>query len=492
MQAESMLYASIAELGSAMQSGKLSSRALTDTCLARVESLEARFNAVIVINPDARDIADAMDRERACGHTRGALHGIPFMVKDNLDTGDKMPTTAGSIALAGTFASNDSAVVEKLRAAGAVLLGKTNLSEWANFRSTRSSSGWSSVGGQSRNAHDALRTPGGSSAGSGVAVALGYCPFTIGTETDGSVVGPSSFNGIVGIKPSIGLVSRRGIIPIAESQDTAGPMTRSVADAALVLAAIVGADNADPVTEAAGLHWPNEAVELDANALKGARIGVARNYAGFHDRVDGLLETALSDLRNAGAEIIDPVDIPPMNDIRPHVSVVMETEFKAGLATYLATRQSNVAIRNVSDLIAFNRDNAAVAMPHFQQERLEASAARGDLNDPDYLESRRASLQYARAEGIDAALQTHHLDAIIAPTHTAAWLIDWIGGDNRRGGCSGPPAAAGYPHITVPMGFVEHLPVGLSFFAGAFQDRDVIRLAYAYEQYTHHFRAPEL
>jgi amidase len=475
----------IAGLRAALDGGATTSAELVAQHLARIRELDDVHRAVLTLNPEAPEIAAGLDAELAAGRCRGPLHGVPVLVKDNLDTGDGMPTTAGSLALAGTHASSDSTVVARLRAAGAVLLGKTNLSEWANFRSTRSSSGWSSLGGQTRNAHDPDRTPGGSSSGSGVAVALRYCAGAIGTETDGSIVSPASMNGVVGIKPSLGLVSRAGIIPIAASQDTAGPMTRSVRDALLLLAAIAGADPRDPTT-AAGVAVADAlsglARDLDGAGLRGVRLGVARSYAGYHDGVDALLEDALSALRGAGAEIVDEVPLTPGDTLREPEQVVMEYEFKHGLEAYLRTRDDTLAVRDLAGVVRFNEDNAQTVMPHFGQERHLAALSRGALTDPDYLTARERSLALAARDGIDAALSLHRLDALVAPTTSPAWLIDWICGDNRKGSAAAPAAVAGYPHVSVPMGCVRHLPVGLSIFAGAMQDATVIRIAHAFER----------
>ena len=482
--------ASIFELSIQLDQQRVSARELVDRYLERIAELDSRHRAVLAVNAKAREIAEALDEEQARGGRRGPLHGIPILVKDNLDTADRMPTTAGSLALAGTYARSDSTVVARLRTAGAIILGKTNMSEWANFRSTRSSSGWSSHGGQVRNAYDLNRTPGGSSSGSGVAVALGMCAGAIGTETDGSVVSPSAMNGLVGIKPSIGLVSRAGIIPIAASQDTAGPMTRTVRDGALLLAAIAGRDPRDPSTDKAHTLATGLAANLDQDSLNGARLGVARGYAGFNDRVDAVLDGAIADLKTAGTEVVDPIDLTRPETIRPFEQVVMETEFKAGINAYLAERSGSTKPRDLDDIIGFNRALAEKVMPHFGQERLEAAQARSGLDDPDYLAARDTSVRLAATEGIDAAMAQHELDAIIAPTTSPAWMIDWINGDHRSGGCSCPAAVAGYPHVTVPMGFVEHLPVGLSFFAGANSDRKVIELAFAYEQCSLRRRPP--
>jgi amidase len=482
--------ASMDDIARALERRAISSRELVEVHVARISEHDAGLGAVIELNPDAVAIADQRDAERAAGGLRGPLHGIPVMVKDNLDTGDRMRTSAGSLALAGHRAAADSHVVHRLRAAGAVILGKTNLSEWANFRSIRSTSGWSSRGGQTRNPYDTARTPGGSSSGSAVAVAAGFCAGAIGTETDGSILSPCSMNGLVGIKPTVGLVSRAGIIPIAASQDTAGPMARSVADAALLLGAIAGTDPADPATAAADRQARDYRAALDPAGLEGVRLGVARAYCGYHERADRLLDEAIGELKQAGAMVIDPIELPPADEIRPAERLVMETEFKHGLQAYLEAART--PLRDVADLVAFNRAHAATVMPHFGQEILESSLGRGGLDEPAYREALATCRRLARAEGIDAALARDRLDAIIAPTTTPAWLIDWLCGDNRRGGASCPSAVAGYPHFTVPMGRVEHLPVGLSFFAGAFAESMLIRMAFAFEQRTRHRCPPVL
>jgi amidase len=483
--------ATMDEIARALERREVSSRELVEAHTARIAAHDAKLCAVIELNPDALAIAAQCDAERAAGRLRGPLHGIPIMVKDNLDTGDRMRTSAGSLALAGHRAAADSHAVHRLRAAGSVILGKSNLSEWANFRSTRSTSGWSSRGGQTRNPYDPARTPGGSSSGSAVAVAAGFCAGAIGTETDGSILNPCSMNGLVGIKPTVGLVSRSGIIPIAASQDTAGPMARSVADAALLLGALAGTDPADPASEAADRQREDYRLALDPAGLEGVRLGVARAYCGYHERADRLLENAIAELKTAGAMVIDPIELPSSDEIRPAERLVMETEFKSGLQAYLAA--TDAAIRDLGDIVAFNRDHAAAVMPHFGQEIFESALGRGGLDQPAYRDALATCRRLARAEGIDAALARDRLDAIIAPTATPAWLIDWLCGDNRRGGgASCPSAVAGYPHITVPMGRVEHLPVGLSFFAGAFAESRLIRMAFAFEQRTHHHRPPAL
>ncbi|MGH6920125.1 MAG: amidase [Geminicoccaceae bacterium] len=482
--------ATMDDIARALEQRTVSSRELVEAHTARVSEQDARLGAVIELNPDAIVIAGQRDAERAAGRLRGPLHGMPLMVKDNLDTGDRMRTSAGSLALAGHRAAADSHVVHRLRAAGAVILGKTNLSEWANFRSTRSTSGWSSRGGQTRNPYDTARTPGGSSSGSAVAVAAGFCAGAIGTETDGSILHPCSMTGLVGIKPTVGLVSRSGIIPIAASQDTAGPMARTVADAALLLGAIAGTDPGDPATAAADGQRQEYRAALDPAGLGGVRLGVARAYCGYHERADRLLEDAIGELEKTGAMVIDPIELPSADEIRPAERLVMETEFKQGLQAYLAA--ADTGLRDLGDVIAFNRAHAATVMPHFGQEILEASLERGGLDDPSYLDALATCRRLARTEGIDAALARDGLDAIIAPTTTPAWLIDWLCGDNKRGGASCPAAVAGYPHITVPMGWVDHLPVGLSFFAGAFAESKLIRIGFAFEQRTRHHRPPAL
>ena len=458
----------IAETARALRAGTCTAEQLLRAAEQKIDAREADHNAVICQNPDAHAAAIAFDRHN---QQDTPLAGIPILVKDNLDSGDAMPTTAGSLALASGRASTDSAVVAKLRAAGAILLGKTNLSEWANFRSTRSSSGWSSAGGQTRNAHDPARTPGGSSSGSAVAVALGYARAAIGTETDGSIVGPAAMNGVVGIKPTVGLVSQAGIIPISRSQDTAGPIARNVRDAATVLSAI-----------ATRAGTPDYAAGLEASTLRGARLGVARNYTGIHDRVDVVFEAALAELSAAGAIIVDELEAPHGEALRADERFVMETEFRVGLREYLATRDADVSVRTLEDLIEFNARHEQDVLKYFGQELLIASQQRGELDSSVYRRALARCRYTTRADGIDRLLQDHNLDALIAPTQTVPWLIDWHGGDNRRQSFSMPAAIAGYPHVTVPMGMVEHLPVGLSFVAGAWQEQCVINFAHAFEQ----------
>jgi amidase len=491
MTMDDLAVATIAGLRRRIDTGAASVREIADAHLARIAAHDGKTNAVIELNPDVHAEADRLDRMRREGRGGGPLFGIPVMLKDNIDTGDRMTTTAGSLALEGSRARTDSHVARKLRAAGALFLGKTNLSEWANFRSTRSSSGWSSRGGQVRNAYALDRTPGGSSSGSGVAVSAGYCAVAVGTETDGSIVSPAAMNGIVGIKPTVGLVGRTGIIPIAESQDTAGPMARTVTDAAALLGAMAGTDHDDPATaDAETRRAADYTAFLDPAALRGARIGVVCNYAGYHERVDAVFADALAAMRDAGAEIVDGLELPPMTEIRPHELLVFRTEIKAGLNAYLAGLGPSTPVRTLDDIIAFNRANRDRVMPWFQQEHLEAAAASAGLDDEGYRLARTTCLKLARAGGIDKLLCAARVDALVAPTTSAPWLIDWVNGDNRLGGSAGPAAVAGYPSITVPAGMVSGLPVGVSFFAGAWAEPRLIALAYAFEQATMVRRPP--
>ena len=489
---DSIENATLQDLSGLLDSGATTSVELTEACLARISAHDSALCSVLTTNPDALAIAAALDAESGESGRRGALHGIPILIKDNIDTGDTMPTTAGSLSLKDTCAVRDAGLAARLRSAGAVILGKTNLSEWANFRSTRSSSGWSGLGGQTRNPYDTARTPGGSSSGSAVAVAAGFCGAAIGTETDGSIVSPSSMNGIVGFKPTVGLVSRSGIIPISSTQDTAGPMVRCVADAAILLDILTGPDPRDPATADADVKREDYAGALHVGGLKAARIGVARSYCGYHDRVDALLEDAITALREAGAEVIDDVNLITPEEIRASERIVMETEFKAGLDAYLSARPLDTPVRSLADVIAFNKAERLSSMKHFGQEILISSDARTGVDQGVYLDAQREAGRLAREQGIDLCLAEHRLDALIAPTTTPAWLIDWICGDNRRGGAACPPAVAGYPHATVPMGMVSGMPVGLSFFSGAYCDAAVLKFAYAYEQATGHRKPPSL
>jgi amidase len=473
----------------------VSAVSLTQHYLARIQAIDKhgpRLGAVIEINPDALSIAESLDREKKAKGSRGPVHGMPILIKDNIDTADKMYTTAGSLALAGTHAPKDAWVAERLRAAGAIILGKTNLSEWANFRSTHSVSGWSGRGGQTRNPYALDRNPSGSSSGSGAAVAAELCAMAIGTETDGSVVSPASVNGIVGIKPTLGLIGRSGIVPIAHSQDTAGPMARTVFDAAKLLSVLTGVDPRDPATnESTGHTHPDYTKFLDRDGLRGARLGVARKFFGISPAVDKLMEDAIAEMKKRGAEIVDPAD--PANEWKFGSSEheVLVYEFKADLSAYLATRGPDVQVKSLADVIAFNERERAREMPYFAQEEMLESEKRGPLTEKTYLDALEKSKRMSRAEGIDEVIGKYKLDAVIAPTNGPACLIDWVNGDQDTGGCSTPAAVAGYPHVTVPAGYVFGLPVGISFFGSAWSEPTLIKLAYAYEQATLHRKAPK-
>ena len=478
----------ISQLQERMATGRLTARALAEMCLERVDRLDRQgpaINSVIEVNPDALQIADMLDGEREERGPRGPLHGIPVMLKDNIATRDRMTTSAGSLALTGSIAPRDAFVVQRLREVGAVILAKTNLSEWANFRSSHSSSGWSSRGGQTRNPYALDRNPCGSSSGSAVAVAAGLCPVAVGTETDGSVICPSHANGIVGIKPTLGLVGRSGIIPIAHSQDTAGPMGRTVADAALLLGAMAGIDPRDPLTmESRGRSHTDYSRFLDPEGLQGARIGVARSLCGFSEKVDALLEAAIEQMRRLGAEIIDPCGLPSAGEIRDTEYLVLLYEFKADLNRYLEGLGPQAPVHSLQEIIEFNELHRDRVMPHFGQDILLKAQEKGPLNTEEYVQALETNLRLSRTEGIDAALQEHDLQAIVAPSGRPAWLTDWVNGDCHSGGSSSFAAVSGYPNITVPMGTISGLPVGLSFFSTAYQEPAIIRLAYAFEQAT--------
>jgi amidase len=474
----------VAALAALMASGEVSAETLTTAYLDRIERLDRAgpsLRSIIEVNPDAVAIAVALDRERAERGPRGPLHGVPIVLKDNIDTGDAMMTTAGSLAMLGHRAPSDAFVVARLRQAGAVVLAKTNLSEWANFRSSRSASGWSSRGGQTRNPYALDRTPCGSSSGSGVAVAAALAAAAIGTETDGSITCPASVNGVVGLKPTVGLVSRSGIVPISASQDTAGPMTRSVEDAAIVLSAMVGVDEADPASrDGRGRAADDYRAFLRADALAGARLGVVRSMFGFHEAVDEVAEAAIALMRDLGAEIVDGVDLSGVALARPSEREVFLYEFKAGLDAYLAAHPT-APVRSLADVIAFNRAHAATAMPYFRQELLEAAQAKGGLHESAYGAARAACLRAAREDGIDKALREHRVDALIAPTTAPAWVVDPIVGDRFLGSAAMPAAVAGYPHLTVPAGAYRGLPIGVSFFAGAYSEGRLLGLGHAFE-----------
>ena len=454
---------------------RVSARELTERYLARIRELDPSLRSVIEINPDALDIASALDR----GPKRGPLHGMPVLIKDNIDTADKMHTTAGSLALADAPTPRDAGIVERLRAAGAVILGKTNLSEWANFRSSHSVSGWSGRGGQTRNPYALDRNPCGSSSGSGAAVAANLCAVAVGTETDGSVVCPSSMNGIVGIKPTLGLLNGRGIVPIAHSQDTAGPMARTVRDAAILL----GAMAEGPHAQADYTRFLNE------GGLRGARLGVARKFYELGPDVQRLMEGCLAKMKEMGATLVDPADLPSFGKYDTNENIVLQYEFKNDLNAYLEARKTGLTLEK---LIAFNEQHRREEMPFFEQDIFVESQQRGSLNDSTYLSALNGNRRLARAEGIDAVIKKFKVDAIVAPTAGPAWLIDWVTGDHDTGGCSTPAAVAGYPHITVPAGFVHGLPVGISFFGTAWSEPALLRFAYGFEQATKARRPPRL
>lgn len=485
---------SVVALQSRMTTGALTSRALTAAYLARIDAVDRAgplLNSVIEMNPDALAIADARDAERRAGTVRGPLHGIPVLIKDNIDSADQMQTTAGSLALVGRPALRDAFIVQRLREAGAVLLGKTNLSEWANFRSTRSTSGWSGRGGQTRHPFVLDRNPCGSSSGTGTAISANLAAIGIGTETDGSIICPSSICGLVGIKPTVGLWSRSGIIPISASQDTAGPMARTVADAAALLGALTGVDPRDQATAASAEHRTADyTTYLNAKALQGARIGVARNMAGFHPTTDAVFERALDALRTAGAIIIDPANVPTVGTYDEAELQVLLYEFKAGVNAYLAERGATVAVGSLDEVIAFNRANASTAMPYFGQEQLERAQTMGSLRDASYQAALATCRRLSRDDGIDAIMREHTLDAIVAPSNGPSWPTDLINGDRYSGGNSSVAAVAGYPSITVPMGFADALPLGISFIGRGWSEGRLIGLAYAFEQATMARRAP--
>jgi amidase len=486
----------LADLQAAMASGRMTARSITQQYIDRIQALDRAgptLRAVLEINPDALSIADSLDRERRAGKVRGPLHGIPILIKDNIDTADRMTTTAGSYALAGSIPLQDATIAARLRAAGAILLGKTNLSEWANFRSTHSSSGWSGRGGQAKNPYVLDRNPCGSSSGTGVAVAANMCAVGIGTETDGSIVCPSSLNGIVGIKPTVGLVSRAGIIPIAHSQDTAGPMTRTVRDAAILLGALAGADPRDSATSSSATRGQTDYTQfLDANGLRGARIGVARTkFFGYSDVTDKLINDALDAMKASGAVIVDPANIETAGKFDDAEFDVLLYEFKADLNNYLASLGSKAPVKSLQDIIDYNDRHKDQEMPFFGQEIMIQAQAKGPLTEKKYLDELASNLKMSRTDGIDATMDKYKLDAIVAPTGSPAWPTDLINGDHFTGASSTPAAVAGYPNINVPAGFSHGLPVGISFFGRAYSEPTLIKLAYAYEQATKHRRAPQ-
>jgi amidase len=486
--------ATVTQLQAAMTSGKLTARALASHYLKRIEAIDKsgpHLNAIIEINPDALKIADELDRERREKGPRGPLHGIPVLIKDNIVTADRMHTTAGSLALIDIKPPHDSHVAAQLRAAGALILGKTNLSEWANLRSPRSTSGWSGRGGLTRNPYALDRNCSGSSSGSGAAITANLAAIAVGTETDGSVVSPASICGLVGIKPTLGVISRNGIIPIAHSQDTAGPMARTVTDAAILLNALAGVDERDPITKESVGKVPDFLTFLDKNGLKGARIGVARNFFGNNDEVDAVIEKALLVLKAQGAILIDPVEVPNIAKYADSEMEVLLYEFKADLQVFLAEFAPGASIATMADVIAFNTQNASRELQYFGQEFLQRANTKGGLESKEYLDALANNHRYARGAGIDQVMNEHQLDALVAPTGGPAWLNDFINGDHTGNGFSTPAAVAGYPHITVPAGMLHGLPIGLSFVGSAYAESTLIRLAYAYEQATRLRQVPQ-
>ncbi len=480
----------VEQLQQKMEDGNITSSAICEKYLERIKSVDPVLKSVIEINPDALQIAAQMDKEREEGKIRGPLHGIPVLFKDNIDSGDKMQTTAGSLALEGNYAPEDAFIVKKLRDSGAVIVGKTNLSEWANFRSNNSSSGWSGRGGQVRNPYCLDRSPCGSSSGTGAAVAANLCAIGIGTETNGSIVCPSGVNGIVGIKPTLGMWSRQGIIPIAHSQDTAGPMARTVKDAAILLGALAEFDSNDAETHIEkGEIFKDYTQFLDGKDLKGIRIGVASEMIGFNAKVDALFKEAVKSLKTLGAEIVEEVKFEHRRKWGSPSYEVLLYEFKADLNKYLA-EHPKASVKSMEEIIEFNKKNADREMPWFDQEIFELSHSKGDLTSEEYLKALEESKKYAGKEGIDAAMEKHKLDAIIAQTNGPGWTIDWINGDHFSGGSSSPAAISGYPNVTVPMGFVKGLPVGISFFGKAWSEPKLLKITYAFEQATKHRKAP--
>jgi len=489
----------IPELQEGMKSGRFTARSLVEKYLERIDDVDTprkdkrgpAVNAIIELNPDAPSIAAALDQERKAKGPRGPMHGIPVLIKDNIDTADGMMTTAGSLALVGSKPAKDSFVAQRLRAAGAVILGKTNPSEWANIRSSHSTSGWSGRGGLTKNPYALDRNPCGSSSGTGASISANLVAAGIGTETDGSIVCPSSSNGLVGIKPTVGLVSRSGIIPISHSQDGAGPMCRTVRDAAILLGALTGVDPDDAATAAsAGKSQTDYAQFCDPNGLKGARLGVARKYFGFSEAVDALMEQALGVLKQQGATLVDPADIPTFGKFDEGELLVLMYELKADLNAYLARLGPGAPMHTLQEIIEFNEHNRQKEMPYFGQDQFLIAQAKGPLTEKEYVDALAKNHQLARTEGIDALMDKHHLDAIVAPTGGPAWLTDLVNGDHVAGGSSSAAAVAGYPNINVTAGSIFGLPVGISFFGRAWSEPTLIKLAYSFEQATKARRAP--
>ena len=485
--------ATIADLQQKMQSGALTSESIVESYLARIDAVDRRgptLRAILELNPDASAIARQLDAERKAGKVRGPMHGVPVLIKGNIDTHDRMATTAGSLALKGVIAPRDAFIVERLRSSGAVILGKTNLSEWANFRSMRSTSGWSGLGGQGRNPYALDRTPCGSSSGSGQATAASLTAISVGTETDGSIVCPSSAHALVGIKPTVGLVSRSGIVPIAHSQDTAGPMARTVTDAAILLGILAGVDAGDAATAASGGKSLSDYTGvLDANGLRGARIGVARaKVTGYSEDADRLFAEALNAMKAAGAVLVDPADIPHVGEYDDAELTVLLYEFKADLNRYLEA--AGGPVKSLLELIAFNNNHRSEEMPYFGQDLFLKAQEKGPLSDKAYTDALQRGRRLAQAEGIDAVMNAQKLDAVVAPTSGPPWVLDPVNGDHFTGASSTPAAVAGYPSICVPMGYAFGLPIGMSFIGRAWSEPTLIRLAYAFEQATKHRKPP--
>ncbi len=481
-------------LQKAFESGRYTSRAVTEKYLTRIQQIDKAgpmLNSVIEVNPEALQIADSLDQERKSKAPRGPLHGVPVLIKDNIDTGDRMNTTAGSLALLGSPASRDAFVAAQLRNAGAVILGKTNLSEWANIRSSHATSGWSGRGGLTRNPYALDRNPCGSSSGTGAGISANLAVVGIGTETDGSVVCPASANGLAGLKPTVGLVSRGGIIPISHSQDTAGPMGRTVRDIAILLGVMAGADPEDSVTaHSRGKGAADYTKFLDPSGLKGARLGISRKYFGFSDAVDKLMDSAIAAMKQAGAEIVDPADIPSFGKFDDSEMVGFLYELKAGLAAYFK-RRGNTSVKSLKDVIAFNEQNREHEMPYFGQDIFIKSEQKGGLDSKEYVDAVALNQRMSRAEGIDAVMDKFKLDALVAPTGGPAWVTDLINGDHSAGGSSSAAAVAGYPNINVTAGHLWGLPVGISFFGRAWSEPTLLKIAYAFEQMTKARQAPK-
>lgn len=489
--------ATIGDLQRRMNSGEISASSLVKAYLSRIEAVDKRdksgpaVNSVIELNPDAVATAEALDKERKAGGARGPLHGIPVLIKDNIDTADRMQTTAGSLALVGSKPAQDSGVAKKLRQSGAVILGKTNLSEWANIRSSHSTSGWSGRGGLTKNPYALDRNPCGSSSGSGAAVSANLCTVAVGTETDGSIVCPSSANGIVGIKPTLGLISRAGIIPISHSQDTAGPMARTVRDAAIFLGVLAGTDPRDPATAEADAKRQKDYTQfLDPNGLRGARIGVARKYFGFNDAVDALVNRLIDEMKSAGAVIVDPADLESHGKFDETEFTVLLYELKSDLNAYLASRP-DARVHTLADVIAFNDEHKETEMPYFGQDVFLKAQAKGPLTEKTYTDALAANHKLSRQQGIDGVMDKFHLDALVAPTGSPAWTTDLVNGDHAGGGSSNAAAVAGYPNINLPAGFIFGLPVGISFFGRAWSEPTLLKIAYGFEQMVKARKKPE-